>query len=89
MQSWCKRRVQPREEKKDKGTIYTEKKPKHFVELKLWNRKKNNKLKYHAYSISKLRNKINSKTKLKIWRVDGKNKNFAPRKVEETFLIRI
>ena len=51
--------------KKDKGTIYTEKKPKHFVELKLWNRKKKNKLKYHAYSISKLRNKINSKTKIK------------------------
>ena len=50
--------------KKIKETIYTEKKPKHFVELKLWNWKKN-KLKYHAYSILKLRNKINSKTKLK------------------------
>ena len=50
--------------KKIKETIYIEKKPKHFVELKLWNWKKN-KLKYHAYSISNLRNKINSKTKLK------------------------
>ena len=41
------------------------KEPKHFVELTLWNRKKNDKLKHHAYSISKLRNKINNKTKLK------------------------
>ena len=53
------------EKKKKIKEPFTPKKTKHFVELKLWNRKKKNKLKYHAYSISKLRNKINSKTKLK------------------------
>ena len=51
--------------KKIKESFTPKRKPKHFVELTLWNRKKNDKLKHHAYSISKLRNKINKKTKLK------------------------
>ena len=36
-----------------------------FVEWKLRNRKKNIKLKYHTYSISKLRIEVKSKNKVK------------------------
>ena len=47
-----------------KETIYPGNK-KHFVELKLRNRKKTIELKYHNYSISKLRIEVKSKIKVK------------------------
>ena len=64
-QSWCKRKIPPPEKKRIKETIYTGKKHMNFVEWKLRNRKKNIKLKYHTYSISKLRIEVKSKIKVK------------------------
>ena len=52
-----KEKFHHRKKKRIKETISTGKR--HFVELKLRNRKKNIKLKYHTYSISKLKNEIN------------------------------
>ena len=59
-----KEKFHHRKNKRMKETIYAENK-KHFVELKLRNRKKNIKLKYHNYSISKLRIEVKSKIKVK------------------------
>ena len=66
---YCKvdvKKIPPPDEKHrgQKKPFTPEKKHKHFVELKLWNKKKNIELKYHAYSISKLRNEIHSKIRL-------------------------
>ena len=59
-----KEKFHHRKNKRIKETIYAGNK-KHFVELKLRNRKKNIKLKYHTYSISKLRIEVKSKIKVK------------------------
>ena len=59
-----KEKFHHRKNKRMKETIYSGNK-KHFVELKLRNRKKTIELKYHNYSISKLRIEVKSKIKVK------------------------
>ena len=59
-----KEKFHHRKNKRMKETIYAGNK-KHFVELKLRNRKKTIELKYHTYSISKLRIEVKSKIKVK------------------------
>ena len=61
-QSWYKRKIPPPEKKEP---FTPKKKHMNFVELKLRNKKKNIKLKYHTYSISKLRIEVKSKIKVK------------------------
>ena len=61
-QSWYKRKIPPPEKKEP---FTPKKKHTNFVELKLRNKKKNIKLKYHTYSISKLRIEVKSKIKVK------------------------
>ena len=60
-----KEKFHHREKRGLKKPFTPEKKRMNFVELKLRNRKKNIKLKYHTFSISKLRIEVESKNKVK------------------------